>query len=96
MLSRGGQQRVAVRVLDCTGRGVPGLSCTLIVHEAQGKRGLTTPPTDAQGYTEIAFPVNASPPGYRVLIEALALWQGYELRGQTSYIICGLRNPSSP
>jgi hypothetical protein len=81
-----GQQTLDIHLLDDSGGGVEGIAFDIVIHDPQGNRGLTTPPTNALGTTTISFALGDSPPGYRVLVDVSASCSGRDIRGRTSYI----------
>ena len=85
IIGKGREQIVEIRAADRFGRGISDLPIRVTVHDRSHKRQFLAPPTDAEGYTSCAFPVGASPSAYVVLVDAVANWQGHEVKGSASY-----------
>jgi len=67
---QGGSQVLYIRVTDEEDRGVSGVRVRVTIHERGQVRAFTTDPTGSDGYTQLSYPLGASPPGYTVLVEA--------------------------
>ncbi|MBN1582386.1 MAG: hypothetical protein JXA89_16890 [Anaerolineae bacterium] len=64
-----GTQTLHVYVRNQEGHGVSGASVEIQVQYTENRReSLTLPPTNANGYTLIEFPIQDAPPGYVVIV----------------------------
>jgi hypothetical protein len=78
-----GTQMVYVYVLDPDGHGVSGAWVDVQVAYKDGRQeSYSLPLTDANGYTQIEFPIGNAAPGYVVIVNLAARYG--EVRGETS------------
>lgn len=85
ILGVGGEQVAYVYVLSGDERGVPGASVEIEIQYGDGRtEHLVLDPTNAHGYSSIAFPLSAPTPGYVIVLELTARYG--DLQAQTSTV----------
>ncbi|MFB0545596.1 MAG: hypothetical protein ACETWB_01680 [Anaerolineae bacterium] len=80
------EQIVYVYVTDEEGQNVEGVEVRLIARYPTEDRHFAPPPTDAHGYTQHTFPIGDPLPGYIIVIDAIASYEGQAAATQTFFL----------
>jgi hypothetical protein len=83
---RSGTQTLYVYVTDQWGKEVQGARVSFVAHYSDGDRSFDMPPTDSNGYTSDTFDVGNPLPGYAVVIDVRATFDGQSASSQTSFL----------
>jgi hypothetical protein len=84
---RNGTQTVFVYIVDQTGQAVEGAAVSMVVNYQSGPKTYDEfPPTNKSGFTRQQFPIAATQPGQKVIIDVTATYRKLTATTQTFFL----------